>query len=104
MRGVNTGRTAREFEIPWEVQKQLVNPKDIMRGDEAIYAADRHCMFCGHRAMVILPIAGVELYEAGIFAQEAFAGVPKEIREVAISGTHPKCWDKYMRAPDEDDE
>ena len=88
-----------EFPIPEEVQAQLVNPKSTLRHDEGIFRADTACAWCETFALVILPISGVELFHAGVFAQEAFAGVPADIREVVISGTHPKCWDVFMRDP-----
>lgn len=35
-------------------------------------------------------------FEVGRKAQEAFAGLPPELREMFISGTCPSCWDKMF--------
>jgi hypothetical protein len=40
-------------------------------------------------------------WRAGALVQDAFPEVPKEYREMFISGTCPKCWDDMFNNEDE---
>ena len=50
------------------------------------------CMFCGVQTTLEVSLAGFQLRQNGAPIQVAFPEMPKEIREIVISGTHPECW------------
>ena len=54
------------------------------------------CPFCGKRLTMRLPKDGYDRWKAGKFVQQAFSGMSGEDRELLISGTDAKCWNKYM--------
>lgn len=51
------------------------------------------CSECHRTSVVELPLLGYEAWAAGAFVQDAFPGMPREEREMLITGTHPACWD-----------
>jgi hypothetical protein len=58
------------------------------------------CQFCGLSAEILVDSEALAKYERGAFVQDAFPAMPPEQRELLISGTHPGCWDRYMRDED----
>lgn len=54
----------------------------------------RKCCFCQREAQVYMPRAAFERWQAGELIQFAWPGSTPAEREIAISGTHPSCFDK----------
>jgi hypothetical protein len=59
------------------------------------------CPFCGQTAVIALPTEGVEKMVAGEHPQYAFPGISASKRELAKTGIHPECWDKYLPKPED---
>lgn len=64
----------------------------------------RRCFVCGDEGFLELPKDGIAKYESGMFVQDAFPDLPKELREQIISGTHPDCWNDLFGSFSEDDD
>lgn len=58
------------------------------------------CPFCGIAAEMLVDSEALAKYASGAFVQTAFPEMSAENREMLISGTHPSCWDRYMRDED----
>lgn len=59
----------------------------------------KRCMFCGKDGNVEVTL---EHYEMLVepdrpHIQDIMPEVPAEIREQIISGTHPACWDEFVK-------
>jgi hypothetical protein len=65
------------------------------------YLVVRDCPFCGQGAVTVVPAQGLWDWEHGKFAQEAFPRLTPGEREQVMTGTHPECWDRYMKEPEE---
>jgi len=50
------------------------------------------CSVCGQASLVELDREKFEQWCAGAHVQAVWPEMPKEQREVLISGTHPACW------------
>jgi hypothetical protein len=50
---------------------------------------------------VVLPEA-YESWQNGAFVQDAFPSMPREWREMLISGTCPSCWNEMFRDEESD--
>ena len=50
------------------------------------------CLFCGVQTTLEVSMSGFQLRQNGAAVQVAFPEMPKETREIVISGTHPECW------------
>ena len=50
------------------------------------------CMFCGIQTILEVPLDAFLKRSNGAAVQVAFPEMPKEVREIVISGTHPECW------------
>lgn len=50
------------------------------------------CTFCHVQSTLSVPLEGFRLRQNGAAAQVAFPEMPKQVREIVISGTHPECW------------
>lgn len=59
------------------------------------------CLVCAERATVQVPYDSWVEWQAGMHVQDAFPQLSPGIREVLISGTHPKCFDALMADEDE---
>lgn len=70
-----------------------------LRHDE--YLIVRDCPFCGQGATTIVPAQGLWDWEHGAFAQNAFPALSAAEREQVMTGTHPECWDRFMKDPEE---
>lgn len=73
-----------------------------MTQETIAYVCKQPCLVCGERAVVELPKAQKEYwYQNECHVQEAFPDMPKDQREMLISGTHPVCWDEVFADFDE---
>lgn len=54
------------------------------------------CSVCGKTTLVELDEAKVERWLAGEHIQVVWPEMPKDEREMLISGTHPACWDRLF--------
>lgn len=57
------------------------------------------CQFCGVAETVLVDREALELWQGGALAQVAFPWLSDDNRELLISGTHPDCWERWMRDP-----
>ena len=70
--------------------------------EEVVKVTMPPCTFCGKQATVNLPLKGFQKWQLGAYVQDAFPGMPVDVRELLISGTCSRCWDKHMREPDDE--
>lgn len=61
------------------------------------------CTCCGIEHLIGTSLTGYMSWRSGAFVQEAFREVPKEYREMFISGTCPECWDRMFGNDDDED-
>ena len=60
---------------------------------ETISYVCKPCLVCGERQVLELPKAERDYwYDNECLVQEAFPDMPKDQREMLITGTHPACW------------
>jgi hypothetical protein len=59
------------------------------------------CTCCDKEYLLGTSLTGYMSWRAGALVQDAFPEVPKEYREMFISGTCPKCWDDMFNNEDE---
>lgn len=52
----------------------------------------RQCQWCGKYGSLEVTKEEFLARAGGAPVHEAFPNMPKELREQAISGTHPECW------------
>lgn len=69
-------------------------------GNSLVSVLCPNCPFCGKASYLRLPRAQVQAFQLGMLVQRAFPGLPADQRELLISGTHPECWDRFMKDPD----
>ena len=62
------------------------------------------CTCCDEAYLFGVALSGVEAWRGGAFVQDAFPELPKQYREMLISGTCPSCWDAMFGSFDDDDE
>ena len=57
----------------------------------------QNCVLC-HKGSPSMKVDRERYYEwqAGMHIQNAFPEMSTEQRELLMTGTHPKCWDKMM--------
>lgn len=61
------------------------------------------CVVCGKVSYITVETIRLRWWQdEGMHIQRAFPDLSPDVREVMISGTHPKCWDVLF--PEEDDE
>ncbi len=56
----------------------------------------RPCPICGHTSNMIVDKARLDRWQGGELIQRCFPEMSKDQRELLITGTHPKCWDKMF--------
>jgi hypothetical protein len=61
------------------------------------------CTCCDIVHLIGTSLTGYMSWRAGAFVQEAFPEVPKEYREMFISGTCPECWERMFGNDDDED-
>ena len=75
---------------------------------DTVTITTRACYHCGEHGELTMPreegLRGIEAYNAGEYAQDAFPFLSAEEREQIISGTHPKCWAEMFGHDDEEEE
>lgn len=54
----------------------------------------RTCPYCGLTALVEVPEEGYDKWVAGALLQHAMPEVLPALREMILTGTCPRCWDK----------
>lgn len=59
------------------------------------------CFACGEQATVEVAEDGYRRWQAGAFVQVAFPEMPKEQRELLVSGIHPACWERLFGSEEE---
>lgn len=60
----------------------------------------KRCNWCKKSSKLKLAKANYDKWQSGVYIQNAFPKMSSDVRELLISGTHPKCWDEMF--PDED--
>ena len=55
------------------------------------------CIMCGESSELEVDAKGYRLWQGGMLIQRALPELPKDQRELLISGTHPKCWEQMMK-------
>ena len=58
------------------------------------------CLACDEAATVEVDRTQFDLFLAGMKAQDAFPDLPRDEREILISGTHPDCWERMFGGED----
>lgn len=59
------------------------------------------CMVCEKTTALELDTELVRRWQAGSFVQDVWPEMPKEQRELLITGTHAVCWDDMFGEGDE---
>jgi hypothetical protein len=67
-----------------------------MCGETLIQYVSKNCIVCAETTVVNLPKKDFEAWVKGEYVQVAFPYLAPEVREILITGTHPKCWEKLM--------
>jgi hypothetical protein len=62
------------------------------------------CTCCHNAYLLGTSLTGYMSWRAGALVQDAFPEVPKEYREMFISGTCPECFADMFGSSDDDDE
>ena len=63
----------------------------------------KECMMCGETSKVKMLVHHYLEWQNGGLIDRVCPEMPKETREMLISGTHPDCWDKMIQDYDEDE-
>ena len=62
------------------------------------------CTCCGNDYLIGTTLSGYTAWRNGTLMQDAMPDMPKEYREMFISGTCPSCWADMFGSFDDDDE
>ena len=62
------------------------------------------CMMCGKASQVKMLVHHYIEWTNGGLIDRVCPEMPKETREMLISGTHPDCWDKMFQEDEEEEE
>ena len=62
------------------------------------------CMMCGETSKVKMLVHHYLEWQNGGLIDQVCPEMPKETREMLISGTHPECWEKMFEGNEEDEE
>lgn len=68
---------------------------------ETITIWGRECPVCKKKSALIVDKKAFESWVRGKLIQDAFPEMPKDQRELLITGIHPECW-KIAFPPEED--
>jgi len=71
----------------------------VAAGDFAVIDSPA-CHVCGYATSYAATGTQAAAYRAGTPVQLVFPGMPREAREVLISGIHPACWAEVFGAGD----
>jgi hypothetical protein len=53
----------------------------------------RRCQWCRKESSITVDREAFDRWQRGELIQNVFPDIPKDEREILISGTHPACWD-----------
>ena len=62
------------------------------------------CIMCGEASTVKMLVHHYLEWQKGGYIDQVCPEMPKETREMLISGTHPDCWDKMFQEDEEEEE
>ena len=71
---------------------------------DTVDVTTKECMMCGETSTVKMLSHHYLEWENGGLIDRVCAEMPKETREMLISGTHPVCWEKMFEGNEEDEE
>jgi hypothetical protein len=54
------------------------------------------CSCCGKEVVLPLTASGIRKRAAGGMIQDCFPDLPRDLREMLVSGTCPECWDEMF--------
>jgi len=55
------------------------------------------CIVCSNKTCIDVPAQGIFWYNQGKLIQECFPELPKEDRELLITGTHDECFNSLYK-------
>ena len=61
-----------------------------------VWYSTKDCCVCGEHDTLLLRMAELEKWKAGVFVQDAFPRLSAGKREQLVSGIHPDCWDSAV--------
>lgn len=65
--------------------------------EEALFSITKHCPLCVNWIVINMTYPQHKAYvEKTAYVQDIFPHIPKEEREMLISGTHPECWNEMF--------
>lgn len=65
---------------------------------------DKKCGVCGEFTLIKMTDKDYDdYYFNGYYVQDVWANLSRDLREVIITGTHPKCWDSLWGECEDDD-
>jgi hypothetical protein len=59
------------------------------------------CILCGKSTTMELDSEDIYKWRGGSLIQDIWPDMPKEQREVIMSGTHPECWSEIVRTAEQ---
>ena len=59
------------------------------------------CYKCGKSSIIEVDSIGYQKWQSGTLIQKAFPEMPKESRELLLSGIHPECWNEMFKDSDD---
>jgi hypothetical protein len=77
----------------------MINTLEIVEKEGQHYAKLR-CQWCPTQIEVPVDLKKIDAWRKGQLIQNAMPDLSKDLREMFISGTCPKCWDE-MFPPEE---
>jgi len=60
------------------------------------------CVYCGDNSVVSVDLSDFNRWQSGEYIQTVWPQADADIREIMISGTHPRCWDKMFKEESND--
>jgi len=69
---------------------------------DTVDVTTKECMMCGETSTVKMLSHHYLEWQNGGLIDRVCPEMPKETREMPISGTHPECWDKMFQEDEEE--
>ena len=69
---------------------------------DTINVTTNPCIMCGETSKVEMLVHHYLEWQKGGLLDRVCPEMPKETREMLISGTHPDCWDKMFQEDEEE--
>ena len=69
---------------------------------DTVDVTTKECMMCGETSTVKMLSHHYLEWQNGGLIDRVCPEMPKETREMRISGTHPECWDKMFQEDEEE--